>query len=88
MQNSKKGKLWANGANVIPWKMLCVDIIVLQKILINGKNPLILKSVTMINTIMGWFEIMQYNDKKLVTITNLVEICARPGNTGLYKSLW
>ena len=30
-----------------------------------GNNYLILKPITMVNPVMGWFEIVQYNDKKL-----------------------
>ena len=32
-----------------------------------------LKYVTIINPIIGWFEITQYNDKKEMMISNLVE---------------
>ena len=32
-----------------------------------------LKFITMINTIMEWFEIMQYNDKHAITTAKLVK---------------
>ena len=32
-----------------------------------------IKSVTMIDPVTGWFEITQYNGKKAMTITNLLE---------------
>ena len=38
----------------------------------NGKQ-LTLKAVTMIDPATGWFEIVQYLDKKAITIANLVE---------------
>ena len=40
---------------------------------VKGKNPLILKAVTMIDPVTRWFEITQYSDKKAMTIANLVE---------------
>ena len=38
-----------------------------------GKYCLILKAVTMIHSVTGWFEMTQYRDKKSMTISNLVE---------------
>ena len=38
-----------------------------------GKEPLILKAVTIIEPATGWFEVMQYSNKKETTIANLVE---------------
>ena len=38
-----------------------------------NKVTLHIKAVTMIDTIMGWFGITQYNNKNVITITNLVE---------------
>ena len=40
---------------------------------IKVKDSIILKSVTMINPITGWFEVTQYIDNKAMTISNLVE---------------
>ena len=42
------------------------------KIRRKGKEPLILKAVTVIDTVTRWFEITQYNDKKEMTVENLV----------------
>ena len=38
-----------------------------------GKYSLILKSITMINPVAAWFEVTQYDDKKAMSIENLVE---------------
>ena len=43
------------------------------KICISGREPLILKDVTMIYPVNRWFQITQYNDKKAITIEKLVE---------------
>ena len=49
-----------------------------------GKTPgLILKYVITIDLVMWWFEIIQYNDIKVITIMNLVDTkwlsrCPRP----------
>ena len=40
---------------------------------IKGKEPFILKVVTMIDPDTGWFEVTQYRDKKAMTIANFVE---------------
>ena len=69
----KYGELPAKLSEGILWNKLCVDITVPYKILIQGREPIILKSVTMIDLITGWFIITQYNNKKSMTIKNLVE---------------
>ena len=38
------------------------------------KENLNIKSVTMIDPVTGWFEVTQYNDKRVMSIDNLVEI--------------
>ena len=70
---NKNGKLTANMAEETPWNKLCVDIIGPYKICRKQKEPLILKVVTMIYPITGWFEVTQYRNKKAMTIANLVE---------------
>ena len=60
-------------AEETPWNKLFVDIIGPYKIRRKGKESLILKSVTIIYPVNGWFEVTQYRDKKPMTITNLVE---------------
>ena len=57
----------------MPWNKLCLDIIGPYKIRKKGRYPIILKTVTIIDPITRWFEITQYNDKKAMTIANLVE---------------
>ena len=56
-----------------PWNKLYVDLIGPYKIRRNGKKLIILNDVTMIYHVTGWFKVMQYRDKKAMTITNLVE---------------
>ena len=56
-----------------PWNRLCVDLIGPYKMQIKGKDPLILKPVTMIDSITRWFEVTQYRNKKMRTIAYLVE---------------
>ena len=34
------------------------------------KEPLILKSVTMVDPVTGWFEIIQYNENTVMSIVN------------------
>ena len=36
-------------------------------------NPLILKYFTIIDLVVAWFEIVQYNGKHAATLANLVE---------------
>ena len=57
----------------IPWNKLCVDLIGPHKIRKKGREPLILKSITMIDPVTGLFEITQHNDKKEMTIVTLAE---------------
>ena len=66
-------------------------------------EPLIIKALTMIDPVTGWFKILQYNDEHSVTISNLVDqawICRYPRpeiilyNRGslflgsLFKTVW
>ena len=51
----------------------CVGLIGPYKIRIEGKEPIILKPVTMIDSETGWFEITQYSNNKVIVIANLVE---------------
>ena len=64
----KYGKLTTKELEETPWNNICVYILGAYKILRRRTDPLILKSVTTINTKPGWFEITQYNDKKLTRI--------------------
>ena len=50
-----------------------VDLMGRYKIHRKGKPSLIIKYITMIDTLMEWFEIMKWNDRKAMTTANLVE---------------
>ena len=56
-----------------PWDTLFVDIIGPYRICRKGGEPLIIKAVTMINPVTGWFEVTQYNYKKAMMIENFVD---------------
>ena len=72
--NKKYGKLPAKLAEKIPWNKICVYLIGTYSIRRKGKKEnLHLKSVTIIDPITGWFEVIQYNDKRAITIADLVE---------------
>ena len=58
------GKLPSNMTEEKPWNKLCVDLIVPHKICRKGKDTLVLKSVTIIYPVTGWFEVTQYRKKK------------------------
>ena len=75
VQNSqqKNGKLTAKLEEETPRNKLCVDLIGPYKIRRKGKDPLILKAVTIIDPLTGWFEVIQYSNKKAMTIANFVE---------------
>ena len=81
-QNPKYGFLTAKEAEAIPWDRLSVDIIGPYKVRREGhEEPLILRSLTMIYPITGWFKIVQYNDRKAAKISNLLYqawICIYP----------
>ncbi len=57
----------------MPWDRLCVDLIGPYNIKSNGVKIPPLKCVTMINPATGWFKIKQYDDKKSITVTNIIE---------------
>ena len=71
--NKKNGKLPANLAKETTQEKLCVDIIGSYIICIKGKETLILKFVTMIDPVTGWFEVTIDNYKKAMMIVSLVE---------------
>ena len=72
-RQKKYGLLPPKEAEATPWDKLCVDLIGPYKIQRKGKKDLICKCVTMIDPATGWFEIQQYDDKKSVTVANIVE---------------
>ena len=77
-----------------PWKKICVYLIGPYKIRRKGKETLVLKNVTMIDPVTRWSKVTQYDDNKVVRITNLVEtlwqtwlrLCVCPGTPGHHKS--
>ena len=71
--NPKFGHLPPKEAEATPWDRMCVDLIGPYKIRRKGRETLICKCVTMIDPATGWFEIHQYDDKKSITISNIVE---------------
>ena len=70
--NKTYSNLPAKMADETPRNKLCVDLIGPYKIRRKGKDPLILKSFTMIDIITGWFEVTKYLNKKAMRIANLV----------------
>ena len=72
-QSNKYGQLPATLAEEITWDKIFVNIIGPNKILIKVRYPLIIKDVTTIDPVTGWFEITQYNNKKAMAIVKLVE---------------
>ena len=72
-KTKKYGLLPPKEAEATPWDKLCVDLIGPYKIRRKGKEPLICRCVTMIDPATGWFEIQQYDDKKSITVANIIE---------------
>ena len=71
----KCGHLPAKEAEAEPWERLCVDLIGPYKIAQKGKKkPLKLQALTMIDPATDWFEIIECDDKKSITIANLMEM--------------
>ena len=71
--NKKSGKLPAKLSEEIPWK-ICIYLIGTYFIRIKVKTEkLNLKSITMIDPVILWFEIVQYDDKISINIANVVE---------------
>jgi hypothetical protein len=72
-QRKKYGLLPEKIAKSTPWDKLCVDLIGPYNIRRMDKTTLICRCVTMIDPATGWFEIYQYNDKRSITVANIVE---------------
>ena len=74
-QIRKFGHLPEKVAEAEPWEKLCVDLIGPYTIRRKGKHKpdLQLKAVTMIDPATGWFEIATYDDKRSMTVANIVE---------------
>jgi hypothetical protein len=74
-QSKKYGLLPEKDAEVMPWDRLCLDLIgpYYIKSKIKGVKIPPLKCVTKTDLATGWFEIKQYDDKKSITVANIVE---------------
>ena len=72
-QRKKYGHLPEKIAEGEPWDKLCVDLIGPYTIGRTGGNDLKLQALTMIDPATGWFEIVEYSNKRAITIANLVE---------------
>jgi hypothetical protein len=72
-RQKKYGLLPPKLAEATPWDKLCVDLIGPYKIRRKGKEDLICRCVTMIDPATGWFEIQPYDDKKSITVANIIE---------------
>lgn len=55
------------------WDKMCCDLIGPYTICRKGQKDLTCKCVTMIDPATGWFEIHQYDDKRAITVANIVE---------------
>jgi len=72
-RHKKYGHLPPKEAEAEPWDKLCIDLIGPYKINRKGRQPLICRCVTMIDPATGWFEIKEYDDKRSITVANIVE---------------
>ena len=72
-RHKKYGHLPEKLAETTPWDRLCVDLIGPYTIRQKGQSNLICRAVTMIDPATGWFEISQYDDKRSITVANVVE---------------
>ncbi len=72
-RNRKFGLLPEKVAEAQPWDKMCCDLIGPYTIRRKGQKDLICRCVTIIDPATGWFEIHQYDDKRAITIANIVE---------------
>ena len=74
-QCKKYGLLPEKEAEYKPWERLCVDLIGPYKIRSRKHGHKIpeLRCVMMIDPATGWFKIKQYEDKKSITVANIVK---------------
>ena len=57
----------------MPWEHLCVDLIGPYTIERKNQPDPYLQAVTMIDPATGWLEIAQYDNKRPITVANIVE---------------
>ena len=76
-KNKRKQKMYGHlppkEAEAEIWDKMCVDLIGPYKIRRKGKPDLVCKCVTMIDPASGWFELHQNDDKRSITVANIVE---------------
>src|SRR5687768_5086631 len=72
-KHKKYGHLPPKEAEAQIWDKLCIDLIGPYKIQRKGQPDLECKCVTMIDPTSGWFEIHQYDNKRLITVANIAE---------------
>src|SRR5687768_8572378 len=72
-KHKKYGHLPAKEAEEQILDKMCINLIGSYKIRRKGQPDLECKCVTMIDPASGWFEIHQYDDKKLIMVANIVE---------------
>jgi hypothetical protein len=74
-QSKKYGLLPEKDAEAMPWDRLCIYLIGPCNIKSNAKGVKIppLKAIIMIDPATSWFKIKQCNNKKSITVTNIVE---------------
>ena len=61
----KNGKFISKLSDEIPWNKLCVDLLIPYKVLNKIQPAVIIKAITIINIIIGCFEIIYYINKNL-----------------------
>ena len=72
-KHQKYGKLPPKQAETNPWDTLFVDLICLYTIPLNGKNPLKLWCLTMINPATGWFDMAKIPNKTAAEIADITQ---------------
>ena len=71
-QTNKYGHFPVKQAESIPWKTVGVDLIKPYTIKQKGLSSLRVHYSTVIDPATKWFEIVQHNDTRSITITNIV----------------
>ena len=77
-RHMKYGQLPPKEAEIIPWDVLCVDLIgpykITRKHMPKNQQELILHCLTMIDPATGWFEIVPIRNKTAIEIANKAEM--------------
>src|SRR5687767_12483623 len=72
-KQKKYGHLPPKEAEAVIWDKMCIDLIGPYKIRRKGQPDLVCKCVTMVDPASGWFEIHQYDNKRLITMANIAK---------------